>query len=78
MPNRAMKIICIKLNEIEDIPEKTLSESKNYTLVCLPLSIFLQMSLYKFRRKNVNILAIFSVACMPLNILNTLGQFEKL
>ena len=35
MPNSAMKIICIKLYEIEDIPEKPLSESKNYTLVCI-------------------------------------------
>ena len=33
MPNSAMKIICIKLNEIEDIPEKPLYASKNYTLV---------------------------------------------
>ena len=34
MPNSAKKIICIQLNEIEDIPEKTLSESRNYTLIC--------------------------------------------
>ena len=31
-PNSAMKIISIKLNKIEDIPVKPLSESKNYTL----------------------------------------------
>ena len=27
-----MKIVCIKLNEKEDITEKPLSESRNYTL----------------------------------------------
>ena len=32
MPNSAKKIIYIQLNKIEDIPEKPLSENRNYTL----------------------------------------------
>ena len=32
-PNSAKKIICIQLNEMEDISKKPLSESRNYTLV---------------------------------------------
>ena len=32
MPNSAKKIVCQQLNEIEEIREIPLSESRNYTL----------------------------------------------